>query len=163
VPSWQPPPKPSALLPVFVTVAASLFLSGQIFLFHRDKLVAMNVSVAPIFNWVCQNMGCRVDWPKETDKVAIDSTNFKQLGVTRFSFTVSIKNLAPYFLGTPSLELTLTNEEQEDVVRKVWFPREMNLSEVLKPMRTQTIEMVFTVDENLAGKITGYRALLFYP
>jgi hypothetical protein len=30
-------------------------------------------------------------------------------------------------------------------------------------MRTQTIEMVFTVDENLAGKITGYRALLFYP
>jgi predicted Zn finger-like uncharacterized protein len=163
VPSWQPPPKPSALLPVFVTVAASLFLSGQIFLFHRDKLVAMNVSVAPIFNWVCQNMGCRVDWPKETDKVAIDSTNFKQLGVTQFSFTVSIKNLAPYFLGTPSLELTLTNEEQEDVVRKVWFPREMNLSEVLKPMRTQTIEMVFTVDENLAGKITGYRALLFYP
>jgi hypothetical protein len=46
---------------------------------------------------------CRVDWPKETDKVAIDSTNFKQLGAARFSFTVSIKNLAPYFWELPRL------------------------------------------------------------
>jgi predicted Zn finger-like uncharacterized protein len=163
VPVRQPPLKPSAVLPAIVAVAATCFLLGQILMFHRNKLVAMNVSVSPVFNSVCQTMGCRVDWPKETEKVAIDSTNFKQLGSTRFSFSISIKNLAPYLLGTPSLELTLTNEEQEDVVRKVWFPLEMNFSEVLKPLRTQNIEMVFTVDENLAGKITGYRALLFYP
>ncbi len=132
-------------------------------MFHRDKIVAMNVSLGPVFNAVCQHLNCRVDWPKETDKVAIDNINFKQLEANRFSFTLAVKNQALYFLATPTLELTLTNDEQGDVVRKVWFPNEMNLPEVLKPMRTQSVEMVFLVDDSLAGKINGYRALLFYP
>jgi hypothetical protein len=53
--------------------------------------------------------------------------------------------------------------EEGDMVRKVWLAQEIDLPVVLKPMRTQTVEMVFSVEEPLAGKINGYRALLFYP
>jgi len=162
-PVAQPANEPSAALSVVVSVMAVLLLGLQVALFQRDKLVAMNTSVAPIFNAICQTVGCRVDWPKETDKVAIDSTHFKQLGEDKFSFTLSVKNQAPYFLGMPALELTLTNNEQGDVVRKVWLPQELGLPNMLKPKRSQTVEMVFAVDEPWAGKINGYRALLFYP
>ena len=162
-PVWQPVSPPSSALAVVVTLLASAVLLGQVLVFQRDKLVAMNLSVSPFFNSVCQAFGCRVDWPKEPDKVAIDNTNFKQLGDDQFSFTLSVKNQAAYFLGTPALELTLTNDEEGDVVRKVWLAQEIDLPEVLKPMRTQTVEMVFSVEEPLAGKINGYRALLFYP
>jgi hypothetical protein len=148
---------------VVVTVVAVLLLSFQVLLFHRDKLVAMNLSVSPLFNIVCERLGCSVDWPKEADKVAIDSSHFKQLGDNKFSFTLSVKNQAPYFLGTPALELTLTNDEQGDVVRKVWLAQEVGLASMLKPLRTQTVELVFAVDGSWAGKINGYRALLFYP
>ena len=162
-PAWQPVNPPSSALAVMVTFLAAAVLLGQVLVFQRDKLVAMNLSVQPFFNAVCQTLGCRVNWPKEPDKVAIDSTNFKQLKDDRFSFTLSVKNQASYFLGTPALELTLTNDEEGDMVRKVWLAQEIDLPVVLKPMRTQTVEMVFSVEEPLAGKINGYRALLFYP
>jgi predicted Zn finger-like uncharacterized protein len=162
-PVWQPVSPPSSALAVVVTLLAAAVLLGQVLVFQRDKLVAMNRSVSPFFNSVCDALGCRVDWPKEPDKVAIDNTNFKQLGDDQFSFTLSVKNQAAYFLGTPALELTLTNDEEGDVVRKVWLAQEIDLPEVLKPMRTQTVEMVFSVQEPLAGKINGFRALLFYP
>ena len=48
-------------------------------------------------------------------------------------------------------------------MRKVWLAEEIDLPTVLKPLRTQTVEMVFSVEEPVAGKINGYRALLFYP
>ncbi len=162
-PVWQPVNNSNPALAVVVTLLAAAVLLGQVLVFQRDKLVAMNRSVSPLFNSVCQILGCQVDWPKEPDKVAIDNTNFKQLGDDQFSFTLSVKNQATYFLGTPALELTLTNDEEGDVVRKVWLPQEIDLPEVLKPMRTQTVEMVFSVQEPLAGKINGFRALLFYP
>lgn len=162
-PVWQPVNPPSAALAVVVTLLASAVLLGQVLVFERDKLVAMNLSVSPLFNIVCERLGCSVDWPKEADKVAIDSSHFKQLGDNKFSFTLSVKNQAPYFLGTPALELTLTNDEQGDVVRKVWLAQEVGLASMLKPLRTQTVELVFAVDAAWAGKINGYRALLFYP
>ena len=162
-PVWQPVNNSNPALAVVVTLLAAAVLLGQVLVFQRDKLVAMNRSVSPFFNSVCDALGCRVDWPKEPDKVAIDNTNFKQLGDDQFSFTLSVKNQAAYFLGTPALELTLTNDEEGDVVRKVWLAQEIDLPEVLKPMRTQTVEMVFSVQEPLAGKINGFRALLFYP
>jgi len=162
-PVWQTVNNTSPALAVVVILLAAAVLLGQILVFKRDKLVAMNLSVSPFFNSVCQTFGCRVDWPKEPDKVAIDNTNFKQLGDDRFSFTLSVKNQSAYFLGAPALELTLTNEEEGDVVRKVWLAQEIDLPEVLKPMRTHTVEMVFSVEEPLAGKINGFRALLFYP
>jgi len=162
-PVAQPAREPSAFVSIAVSVVAVLILGFQVILFHRDKLVAMNLSVAPIFTAVCLTIGCRVDWPKENDKVAIDSSHFKQLGEDNFSFTLSVKNQAPYFLAMPALELTLTNAEQGDVVRKVWLASEVGLPNMLKPMRSQTVEMVFAVDQPWAGKINGYRALLFYP
>jgi len=162
-PVWQPTGQPNSVLPLVMSLFAALCLVAQVLLFQRDKLVAMNLGVSPLFHWVCQSVGCSVDWPKEADKVAIDSSHFKQLGDAKFSFTLSVKNQAPYFLGAPALELTLTNEDQGDVVRKVWLAQEIGLSEALKPMRTQTVEMVFAVEEPWAGKINGYRALLFYP
>jgi len=162
-PVWQPVSPPSSALAVVVMLLASAVLLAQVLVFQRDKLVAMNLSVSPFFKTVCQVLGCRVDWPKEPDKVAIDSTNFKQLADDQYSFTLSVKNQAAYFLGSPALELTLTNDEEGDVVRKVWLAEELDLPTVLKPLRTQTVEMVFSVEEPLAGKINGYRALLFYP
>ena len=162
-PAWQAVSPPSAALAVVVTLLASAVLLGQVLVFQRDKLVATNLSVSPFFNSVCQVLGCRVDWPKEPDKVAIDSSNFKQLGDDQYSFTLSVKNQAAYFLGSPALELTLTNDEEGDVVRKVWLAEDIDLPSVLKPLRTQTLEIVFSVEEPLAGKINGYRALLFYP
>lgn len=162
-PVWQPVNNSNPALAVVVTLLAAAVLLGQVLVFQRDKLVAMNRSVSPLFYSVCQILGCQVDWPKEPDKVAIDNTNFKQLGDDQFSFTLSVKNQAAYFLATPALELTLTNDEEGDVVRKVWLAQEIDLPEALKPMRTQTVEMVFSVQEPLAGKISGFRALLFYP
>ena len=162
-PVWQPVSPPSSALAVVVTLLASAVLLGQVLVFQRDKLVAMNLSVSPFFISACQVLGCRVDWPKEPEKVAIDSTNFKQLGEDQFSFTLSVKNQAAYFLGSPALELTLTNDAQGDMVRKVWLAQEIDLPSVLKPLRTQTVEIIFSVEQPLAGKINGYRALLFYP
>jgi predicted Zn finger-like uncharacterized protein len=162
-PVAQPASEPSAFLSAAVSVVAVVLLGFQVMLFHRDKLVAMNLSVAPIFTAVCQTVGCLVDWPKENDKVAIDSSHFKQLGEDKFSFTLSVKNQASYFLAMPALELTLTNDEQGDLVRKVWLAPEVGLPNMLKPMRSQTVEMVFALDQPWAGKINGYRALLFYP
>jgi predicted Zn finger-like uncharacterized protein len=162
-PVWQPVNPPNSALAVVVTLLASAVLLGQVLVFQRDKLVAMNLSVSPFFISACQVLGCRVDWPKEPEKVAIDSTNFKQLGEDQFSFTLSVKNQAAYFLGSPALELTLTNDAQGDMVRKVWLAQEIDLPSVLKPLRTQTVEIIFSVEQPLAGKINGYRALLFYP
>ena len=66
-------------------------------------------------------------------------------------------------MATPMLELNLTDEVEDSLVRKAFSPEELGLTSVLRGRRAQSFELRFTLNPALSPSVQGYRAFLFYP
>jgi len=85
------------------------------------------------------------------------------LGGNDYAFEGVIKNQSELFLSEPSLELSLTDEIDMPVIRKVISPQDMGLTSPLRSYRAQSFEVTFALSPEDSSKINGYRAFLFYP
>ena len=141
----------------------TLVLCFQLFLAQRHQLRAQFPEIAPVFMAICRHLGCDLNWPLDPTKVSFETGGLKTLGHNEFMFSGSIKNQSDWPLTTPALELTLTDDLEAAVVRKVFYPQDLGLMSVLKGRRSQSFELRFTTDNSVSTGINGYRAFLFYP
>jgi predicted Zn finger-like uncharacterized protein len=145
------------------SVLLALVFCFQLILFQRHQWRAQNPELTPLLTAVCRSLGCQLHWPMEPAKVSIETGGLKTLGNNEFIFSGSIKNQSDWPMTTPALELSLTDDVESAVIRKVFAPEEIGLPNVLKGRRAQSFELRFTVSELLSPGISGYRAFLFYP
>ncbi len=158
---------PEPLVPQWVwgsfAVILALLFCFQVLVFQRHQWRAQSPELTPVLLSLCASLGCDLNWPKEPNKVSIETGGFKSLGNNDFVFSGSIKNQSDWPLTTPMLELSLTDDVDAAVVRKVFTVQELGLNDVLRSRRAQSFELRFTLDSALSPSVQGYRALLFYP
>lgn len=146
-----------------LSVLLALVLCFQIIFSQRHQWRAQFPEIAPLFVVICRSLGCELNWPMDPAKVSIETGGFKSLGNNEFIFSGSIKNQSDWPMTTPALELSLTDDIEANVLRKVFFPQDLGLVNVIKGRRAQSFELRFTVDATASPAISGYRAFLFYP
>jgi len=162
-PPQQRPAVRAALALLGVILGAGLLL--QVVVHERDRIVALEPATKAALGPLCDLLGCRIAPLRQIESVVIDSSSFSKVrgDVYRLGFT--LKNTAQTPLATPALELTLTDLQDQAVVRKVFAVTDFAEKQtVLEPGAELPASLPVSVRLGSNGeKISGYRLLSFYP
>src|SRR6185295_3350066 len=145
-------------------------IAGQVGYRFRAELAATTPQVRDPLRAICKPLGCEVPLPRRTELMSIDASEL-QADPRRDGLIVLnavIRNRAPFPQDYPALELTLTDEADRPVLRRVLRPREYleatRAAELIPQGIGGNAEATLRVllDASRA-RATGYRLYLFYP
>lgn len=149
---------------------AAILIVTQIGYRFRPELAAAAPQMRDTLRSLCRPLRCEVPLPRRPELMSIDSSEL-QADAKREGLIVLnaiIRNRARFPQDYPALELTLTDEADRPVLRRVLAP-----TEYLEQARREEL-----VREGIAGgteavlrvfldtsrtRATGYRLYLFYP
>jgi predicted Zn finger-like uncharacterized protein len=140
-------------------------LSFQWGVHERDRLSANAPGLRPFLESVCAAAGCKISPMQSIEAVVIDSSAFSKLQADVYQLSFSLKSMAMVEIATPSLELTLTDMQDQPLVRRVFSPSELgrsNQSLIAGGEWAGAKTLVLTPSPAIA-RIAGYRLLAFYP
>lgn len=160
---WSRPPVRATLLVLCVVLGAALAL--QVLLHQRDWLAVKAPVARSMVVGLCDIMGCQVSPLREIEAVVIDSSAFVKIRPNAYRVHFTLKNAAVYAVGTPSLELTLTNTGDQAIVRRIFSPQEFGIQQASMPPDAE-MNAVVSIGVQLADdaeRVSGYRLLVFYP
>lgn len=137
----------------------------QVALHDRDRLAATHKGLRPALEALCKPLGCTLGPPRMIESLAIDSSTFSKLRSDAYRLSLTLKNQAPMEVAMPAIELTLTDTQDQPVVRRVLLPAELAAG---TPVIAAGAEWSGTLALSVAasadsGRIAGYRLLAFYP
>jgi predicted Zn finger-like uncharacterized protein len=153
-----------AVLAVIALVLASL-LTLQWAVYDRDRLAASEPALAPWLGRLCRAFGCRIGPPRQIDAVAIDSSSFNKLRGDAYRLNVTMKNQASTPVAMPALELTLTDSQDQPLVRRVLLPAEIaGAPAAIGASGEWSGTVALALNANgTTSRVAGYRLLAFYP
>lgn len=160
---WQRPAV-RGLLSVLAPALAGL-LGLQVAVQERDRLAAAEPALRPWLARVCDPLGCRIAPPRRIEAIAIDGSTFNRLRPDAYRLEVTLKNQSAGQVALPAVELTLTDSEEQPVVRRVLMPGELGAARLALAARSEwSGTAAFALqDASLASRVAGYRVLAFYP
>lgn len=160
---WARPKVRAALLVAALALTATLAL--QIAVHDRDRLAAAQPALRPWLASLCAALNCRIGPPRQIDAIAIDSSSFNKLRGDAYRLYVSLKNQAGIPVAMPALELTLTDAQDQPLVRRVLMPAELAPARgVIAPASEWSGSLAMAVAADGTGaRVAGYRLLAFYP
>jgi predicted Zn finger-like uncharacterized protein len=164
-------PTARVLWPVVGLLAiVALALQGA---YHwRTELAVQMPSTRPFLQALCAQFHCRIDLPRETAQVAIESSTLQsdpaRPGLVLLDAT--LRNAGAYAQAFPHLELTLTDAADRPLIRRALAPEDyLNEAEATLQGRVQRglpglgeLNLRLWIDVSEVGA-TGYRLYLFYP
>lgn len=149
---------------------AALAIAIQLTYRFRAELAAAAPEVREPLRSLCRPVGCEVPLPRHPELMSIDSSEL-QADSRREGLIVLnavIRNRARFPQDYPALELTLTDEADRPVLRRVLAPRDyLEQARGEELMRqgiasgTEAALRVFL--DTSRTRATGYRLYLFYP
>jgi len=145
----------------------AILLIGQALFHYRDALAARWPATKPALTMFCQAAGCVIRPPRDVAGLAIDASDLQadpaHKGLLILSAT--IRNRASIPLAYPYLELTLTDSNDQAVVKRALAPTEYagGTAEIGSgiPANGEVIVKLF-IDASATTQ-AGYRLYLFYP
>lgn len=160
---WRRPLVRMLLLLACLLLAA--LLAAQMAAQERDRLAALHPQWRGALQALCQPLGCKVGPWRRIDAVTIDSSGFTRLRQDAYRLNVTLKNQAALAVAMPALELTLTDSQDQPLVRRVLTPRELGATAgTLAPHGDWSGSVAIAVGAPAdSGRIAGYRVLAFYP
>ena len=146
-------------------LAAFLTLTGllQLVLWNRHVLVAQEPALQGLIEGLCAPIGCEWHWPQTLEAVQIENSSFTENADGTYRLQLRLKNTQHHAVAMPLLELTLTDERDEVVLRRVFQPQELGLKDHMPALRDARSTLNFDLDDNLKPRVMGFRALIFYP
>ena len=160
---WQRPAVRAVLLLVLVALAA--LLAAQYAVHERDRLAAAEPALRPLLEAVCEPLKCRVGPPRQIEVIAIDSSSFSKLRGDAYRLVFTLKNQSATEVAMPAVELTLTDTQDQAVIRRVLQPREMGAGAPVIAGNSEW-QGSLAISVPLSGntpRVSGYRLLAFYP
>jgi predicted Zn finger-like uncharacterized protein len=159
---WTRPGMRLALaLLVFVLGAA---LALQVAWQDRDRLALAQPMLRPVLERMCDALHCTLGAPRQIESILIDSSGFNRLRDDTYRLSFTLRNTAPVQVAAPSMELTVTDAQDQTVVRRVLSPSELGSADGVIPAAGEWSRTVgITVDTGSAARVAGYRLLAFYP
>jgi hypothetical protein len=137
-----------------------MILLWQWLLVQRNWLVAEEPALRPLMSALC---GCEVTWPREPDSVLIESSSFMENPEGGYTVQMRLRNTQHHPVAMPSLELSLTDLQDQVLVRRVFTPAELSAKDPMQALRDARVTLQFDLDEKVSKRITGFRAFVFYP
>lgn len=160
----------STWLWALLALLAALALAAQATLRWRSELAAAAPSARPALEALCRLAGCAVQLPRRPDLMSIDASDLqadpRRQGI--IVLNAVLRNRARFAQDYPALELTLTDDADRPVVRRVLAPLEYldpaQAGELLRqgiaPGAEASLRVYLDASRSAA---TGYRLYLFYP
>lgn len=136
---------------------------------QRDWLASAWPESRPWLEALCQPLGCSVGAWRNIDAVVIDSSSFTRAAGDAYRLQFTLRNQAPVDVAVPALELTLTDLQEQTVLRRVLRPAELGsrVPATLAPSAewsgSLTLSVANASSNASAGRVSGYRVLAFYP
>ena len=137
-------------------------LALQMVLHERDRIAAMDPRVRPWLQALCEPFQCTLAPLKQMSEVVIDSSSFNKGRGDSYQLTFAIKNRANIPLAMPAMELTLTDAQDQPVLRRVFLPPEMAAPAELPALGAWNSSVAVIVTTG-GARVAGYRLLAFYP
>ncbi|GAC1605511.1 MAG: hypothetical protein NVS3B2_12060 [Ramlibacter sp.] len=149
---------------VFLALVLAGLLALQYAVQERDRLAAMQPALRPWLQSLCGALRCEIGPPRQIDAIVIDSSSFSRLRGDAYRLGFSLRNQAVVQVAMPSLELTLTDSQDQPVIRKVLAPRDFGSAAAIAAAGEASSSVALAVPAIPgSGRIAGYRLLAFYP
>lgn len=164
-------PEPRQVSQPWLWAAAVLLaltlLGAQAAYFFRIDVAAHQPSLKPALIAYCKLLDCDIPLPKYAELITIESSGLEAVPGhdDRIVLSVLLRNRAAYPQAYPNLELTLTDDQDKAVARRVFQPTDYlppteKLADGIKPDREMEIRLRLGTEDL---RPMGYRLALFYP
>jgi predicted Zn finger-like uncharacterized protein len=146
-------------------LAAALVLQA---LFHfRDALAAHAPASKPMLTRACALVGCTIRPLRDVAALSIDASDLQADPAHRglLILSATIRNRAPYAIGYPHLELTLTDAQDQVVVRRALGPSDYvsgTANTAAGIAANGEVPVKLFIDASATSQ-AGYRLYLFFP
>jgi predicted Zn finger-like uncharacterized protein len=160
---WSRPAMRWALLLVLLALLGLLVF--QIVLKERNRIAALEPATRPILETLCAVAGCSLSPLRQIESIVIDSSTFSRVRGDDYRLGFALRNTAPIAIAMPAIELSLTDPQDQAVIRRVIQPAEFaagTLSLAKSSVWTGSLAMSVRPGAN-TDRIAGYRLLAFYP
>lgn len=152
-----------AALPImwlFSSGVLVLALLLQFVVAQRNWLAAEEPALRPMLSALC---ACEVTWPREPEAVLIESSSFTENPEGGYTVQLRLKNTQHHPVAMPALELSLTDLQDQVLVRRVFTAEELSGKDHVQALRDVRSTLNFDLDDKVSKRITGFRAIVFYP
>ena len=159
---WQRP-QVRRLLGVACTLLL-VSLGLQVLVQERDRIAAFQPRSLGLLQALCVPLRCEVKPLRQIESIVVDSSSFRKVHDNVYELNLGIKNGASTALAMPSIELALTDSQDQPVLRRVLSPAQLGATAVLAAGADWSGSLpVGVADSTIAARIEGYRVLAFYP
>ena len=136
---------------------------------YRTEVAVLVPEARPGLVWGCRLLQCQIPLPRRPEQMSIDSSDLQADGRSDSVIVLNavLHNRAAFPQEYPSLELTLTDEADQPVLRRVLAP-----ADYLEPDRAALIAQGLAPGAEAALRVRldgsrsraiGYRLYLFFP
>jgi predicted Zn finger-like uncharacterized protein len=166
----EEPPRRHTWLWALAALLALTALGGQVVFSYRAELAAQVPGARPSLEQACRLLGCQVALPRRPELMSIESSDLqadsRREGI--IILNAVLRNRARFAQDYPALELTLTDEGDRPLLRRVLAPRDyldpvrapLALTEGIAPGGEASLRIYL---DSSRSRATGYRLYLFYP
>jgi predicted Zn finger-like uncharacterized protein len=157
--------RPVRLLLVAIAFLLAALLAAQVLVQERNRVVLLEPASRPVLQALCLLARCEIGPLRQIESIVIDSSSFGRLRADGYRLAFSLRNQAPIDIAMPAIELSLTDTQDQALVRRVIMPAEYGAP---TPVLAAGTDWGSTLALNIrAGasteRIAGYRLLAFYP
>ncbi|MBC7611101.1 MAG: zinc-ribbon domain-containing protein [Polaromonas sp.] len=153
---------------ICLLLVALLALQGTIQ--QRDSLAALEPRLMPLLQTACEYLLCEIGPVRHIETIVIDSSSFSKAGNDSYRLGFSIKNTGAISVAMPSLEVTLTDTQDQPIVRRVLTPEQFGAAGQMLGAGSDfaglvVVQLAATDASGVAAplRVAGYRVLAFYP
>jgi predicted Zn finger-like uncharacterized protein len=160
------PQRASMRIMLWLAVVLLLLALGlQMLVQERNRIAVMVPAVKPVLNWAGEVLGFEIAPLQQIEPIVIDSSSFSKLRADTYRLAVVMKNTAQVPLALPSIELTLTDSQDQAMMRRVFTSVEMGATTRDFAANSEWAAALTVNVRSVAGveRFTGYRVLAFYP
>jgi predicted Zn finger-like uncharacterized protein len=150
---------------VGLTVALLFGLMLQVILHERDHIVAAEPGLKPLLQALCKSLNCTLSPLRRIEAIVVESASFTKTSGNNYRLNFTVKNSATTPLAVPAVELTLTDDFDQPVVRRVFLSTEMGVKLAeLAPGAEWPASIAMEVKTiGASDPVAGYRVFAFYP
>jgi len=165
----DPAPRPRRWLWGLGALLALAGLAAQAALHFRTELAILVPETRPHLAAACAALGCELRLPRRPKQMAIESSDLQADGRREGVIVLNavIRNQAPFAQEYPALELTLTDDRDEALARRVLVPANYlagvaaeRVAQGIGPGADVALRLYFDTG---GLKAVGYRMYLFFP
>jgi predicted Zn finger-like uncharacterized protein len=142
----------------------ALMLLGQWLWHEKDMLAARAPALRPAFATLCAWSACTIKPPQTPEFLHIEASAYDPVGDGLYRLSLTLRNSAAWELANPAIELTITDQSEQPLVRRVLLPAAIGSGLTPIPAYgSREFKVYLRSALPIAPGLSGYRLTAFYP